>query len=219
MIQRRMFLLAAAGSLLAARSGFASQVFEDATFRVMRKGADIGRHKIRFEPDGDRVAVTTTIDIKVKLAFITVASFQQEAVDIWQDGKLISGKSRIIDGGDISDVTMEADGGLLMVQGPKGQVQVPLGTMTDISFWNQDIVHQTILLDTQTTEIINTTTTGGEEDMVDLGDGRTVLGRRYEMTGSLGRSGQIWYDADGRFLRTSFTTRGEKFDYYPIDGA
>ncbi|WP_027135064.1 DUF6134 family protein [Geminicoccus roseus] len=216
MLQRRTFILAAAGSLIALRSGLASEVFEDITFKVVRKGTDVGRHAISFKPDGDRVTVTNAIDIRVKLAFITVGSFKQDAVDVWQGDNLIRCKSRIVDSGDISDVTMEADGDQLVVQGPKGRVRVPLGTMTDISFWNQNIVHQSILLDTQTTDLIDTTTTGGVEEMVDLGDGREVPGIRYEMTGSLGRSGQIWYNKDGRFLRTSFTTRGEKFEYYPL---
>lgn len=216
MIQRRTFLLAAAGSLLASRGGLAQGVFEDITFRVVRKGDDIGRHAISFERKGDLVAVTTAIDIKVKMAFITVASFKQDAVDCWQADKLVHGKSRITDNGNISDVSMETDGDQLVVQGPKGRLRVPAGTMTDISFWNREIVHQKKLLDTQTTDLITTTTTEGVKEMVDLGNGRTVPGIRYDMTGTQGRSGKIWYDADGRFLRTSFTTRGEKLDYYPL---
>jgi hypothetical protein len=216
MLQRRTFMLAAAGSLIALRRGHASEVFEDITFKVVRKGDDVGRHVIRFERDGDQVTVTNAIDIKVKLAFITVGSFKQDAVDVWQGDTLMRCKSRIVESGDISDVTMEAQGDQLVVQGPKGRVRVPLGTMTDISFWNQNIVHQSILLDTQTTDIIDTTTIGGNQEMVDLGDGREVEAVRYEMTGTLGRSGEIWYDENGRFLRTRFTTRGETFEYYPI---
>jgi Family of unknown function (DUF6134) len=216
MLDRRTLLLGAAGSLFVVRTGLAGEVFQDVAFRVFRKGADIGRHAISFRREGDLVAVTTAIDIKVKLAFITVASFKQDAVDSWQDGRLIRGKSRIVDSGDVSDVTMEADGDQLLVQGPKGPVTVPLGTMTDISFWNHDIVHQDMLLDTQTTEIIQTSTTKGVEEMVDLGDGRRAEAVRYDMTGTRGRSGQIWYTPDGRFLRTSFTTRGETFDYFPM---
>ena len=54
-------------------------------------------------------------------------------------------------------------------------------------------------------------------ETVDLGDGRQVAAIRYEMSGTQGRSGSIWYDDSGRFVRTSFVTRGERLDYYPID--
>ncbi|WP_191058486.1 DUF6134 family protein [Geminicoccus harenae] len=216
MIERRMFLLAATGALLLPDRSRADVVFENATFRVMRKGDDIGRHQIRFEPDGDLVKVTTAIDIKVKLAFITVASFKQDAVERWQGGTLVEGRSRIVDDGDIFDVSFEAKDEQLVVQGPKGRVRVPLGTMTDIAFWNQEIVHETTLLDSKTTELIKTTTTPGVPDMVDLGDGRKVAATRYEMSGTQGRTGSIWYDESGRFVRTSFVTRGERLDYYPI---
>jgi hypothetical protein len=97
-------------------------------------------------------------------------------------------------------------------------LKAPLGTMTDISFWNEDIVRQPMLIDTQTTDLIKLTADSGPiKEMVDMGDGRQVEGVRYELTSSKGRSGFVWYDADGRFLRTSFTTRGEKFDYYPMN--
>ena len=217
MIRRRMFLTAAAGAWLAARSVRAEGVFEDVTFKVFRKGTDIGRHAIRFERRGDGVVVTTAIDIAVKLAFITVASFKQDAAETWQGGNLTRGKSRIVDSGDISDVSIATDGQELLVQGPKGRVKVPVGTMTDISFWNRDIVRQPILIDTQTTEIIKMTLdSSGVLEMVDMGGGRRAEGTRWELTGSQGRTGFVWYDASGRFMRTSFTTRGEQLEYYPV---
>jgi hypothetical protein len=216
MICRRTFVLAAAGSLIAARAGFAKGVFNDSTFKVVRKGDDIGRHVIRFRQQPDGTQVTTAIDIKVKMAFITVASFKQDAVETWRDGILINGKSRIVDDGEISDVTLEARDEELLVQGPKGRVKVPLGTMTDISFWNQDIVQQAALVDTQTTDIIKLSTGKGVREMVDLGNGRKAEGTRYALSGSKGRSGDVWYDDQGRFMRTSFMTRGERLDYYPM---
>ena len=217
MIQRRSFMIAAAATIAATRFARATGVFEDKTFMVVRKGEDIGRHAIRFEQHGDAVDVTTAIDIKVKMAFITLASFKQDAVETWQDGRLVKGKSRIVDGSSVSDVSLALDGSELIVEGPKGPVKASVGTMTDISFWNQDIVRQPILIDTQTTDLIRMTAgDGGVKEMVDLGSGRSAEGTRYQLTGSQGRSGFVWYDAQGRFMRTSFTTRGEQFDYYPI---
>jgi hypothetical protein len=217
MIRRRTLLLTAAGACLTARSVRASEVFENATFKVVRKGEDIGRHAIRFEPTGASMKVTTTIDIKVKMAFITLASFQQEAVETWQDGRPIEGRSRITDDGKVSDVSFATRGPDLLVQGPKGRVKVPVGTMTDISFWNQDIVRQRVVIDTQTTDLIRMSADGsGRKEMVDLGGGRRVEGIRYELSSSQGRSGFVWYDTQGRFIRTSFKTRGEQLDYYPI---
>ena len=216
MLQRRTLLLASMGSLLVPRAGWAASAFKDTTFRVMRKGADIGRHSIAFVPQGDQVRVTTAIDITVKLAFITVASFKQDAVETWQGDQMIAGQSTVVDDGDVSKVEMVADAGELVADGPKGAVRVPLGTMTDISFWNEAIVRKSRLLDTQTTDVFTMTTTGGVAETVDMGDGRTASGIRYDMASNHGRSGQVWYDPDGLFLRTAFTTRGQLLEYYPI---
>ncbi|HWL69666.1 MAG TPA: DUF6134 family protein [Geminicoccus sp.] len=217
MIARRTLLVAATGACLAARMALAGGVFENITFKIVRKGSDIGWHAIRFERQGAGAKVTTVIDIKVKMAFITVASFQQEAVETWQEGGPIEGRSRIIDDGDIFDVSFSAQGQDLLVLGPKGQVKAPVGTMTDISFWNQDIVRQHVVIDLKMGDLERMLSKGGSRrEMVDLGNGSQMEGMRYEFSGSRGRSGVVWYDSTGRFIRTSFTTRGEQLEYYPI---
>ena len=215
MLNRRLLLFASAGSLLIARTGFGQNVVRDTTFRVMRKGSDIGFHAIAFQRHGDKLNVTTNIDIKVKLAFITVATFKQDAVETWQGDQVIAGKSAVIDNGDVTKIEMVAENDKLRVDGPKGPVSVALGTMTDISFWNEAIVRKSKLLDTQTTEVISMTTTGGIRETVDMGNGRTAQGLRYDMASNNGRSGKVWYAPDGQFLRTAFTTRGELLEYYP----
>ena len=216
MIARRIFLVTATSAVLT-KATFAGGIYENITFRIMRKGTEIGWHAIHFDSLGSSTKVTTVVDIEVKMAFITVASFQQEVVETWQEGRPVEGRSRIIDDGDVFDVSFSVQGQDLLVQGPNGPMKTPIGTMTDISFWNQDIVQQPMLIDLKTGDLERMSSKGrSRREMVDLGNGRQAEGIRYELSGSRGRSGIVWYDSTGRFMRTSFTTRGQQLEYYPI---
>jgi len=216
MIARRTLVLAGAGMIIAGKAARADPVPADAEFRVFRKGADIGRHAVRFQVDGDRVVVTTAIDIKVKVAFITLASFRQDAVETWRRWQLVDGRSRTVDGSEVYDIEIVPQVNALAVQGKKRRTVVPAGTMTDISFWNRNIVDQSRLLDTQTTDLIPMTSSAGIKETVDMGNGRTAVGYRFTLDSPTGRSGNVWYDEQGKFLRTAFTTRGEFLEYYPV---
>jgi hypothetical protein len=80
----------------------------DLRFRALRHGSPIGEHRVTFQPDGDRVAVETHIDIAVKVLFLTAFRFKHEAQEIWDSGRLASVNSTTDDSGTLLKVSGNA---------------------------------------------------------------------------------------------------------------
>ena len=182
----------------------------DIQLNVYRKGSPIGTHVIRFSQAGDTLKVTSQIDLRIKVAFITVYSYQQTANDDWENGVLVRTRIQTNDDGNETLVLAEARDGQLAVQGPSGSSMTQLGAMTDISFWNQAITQGPAL--SQTAELIKIQVEGGTKERI-MVRGQAVEARRFSMTGTKGRSGSVWYDDAGSLVKAVVTTRGETLGY------
>ena len=156
--------------------------------------------------------VTTQIDLRVKVAFITVYSYQQTANDDWENGVLVRTRIQTNDEGKETLVQAEARDGELTVQGPSGSSTTQLGDMTDISFWNQAITQGPALIDSQTAELIKIQIEAGSRERIVV-RGQSIDARRFSMVGTKGRSGSVWYDDAGSLVKAVVTTRGETLEY------
>lgn len=216
LMTRREALIATGGLTWAVafpRSGAAEAGLTDRTFAVHRQGQRIGTHRVRFaEADGGQ-RVTTEVELAVKIAFVTAFRYEQKAVESWQDGMLVAAEVRTNDDGDKTRVVCEQVDDELKVTGPKGDFTVDLGTMTDLSFWNIAITRQRQLIDVKDGDITKVrTTVDGVADTVEVG-GEAIQAQRFEIVVSAKRSGRIWYDAQGAWVKAQLKTRGELLDY------
>jgi hypothetical protein len=184
----------------------------DIQLNVYRKGSPIGTHVIRFSQTGGTLKVVSQVDLRVKVAFITVYSYQQTANDDWANGVLVRTRIQTNDNGKDSLVEAEARDGRLAVQGPSGSSTTELGAMTDISFWNEAISRGPVLVDSQSAELIKIQVEAATRERI-MVRGQAVDARRVTMTGTKGRSGSVWYDDAGSLVKAIVTTRGETLDY------
>ena len=60
-----------------------------ATFDIIRKNKVIGSASTIFEKENENIIVTTIVDIKVKLLFISAYTFYQKSVETWSKGEFI----------------------------------------------------------------------------------------------------------------------------------
>ena len=111
----------------------------DRSFAIFRKGVEIGRHDVSFSAADGGILVTTEIDIAIKVLLVTAYRYEQSAVDRWVDDRLVASTSRTNDNGERCETSIHASGAGLTVEGgiANRAVEVPLGTMTDIAFWNE----------------------------------------------------------------------------------
>lgn len=60
------------------------------SFLIEYKGRAVGFHHMEFFPDGDNLVVKTHFEIIVKLGFVKVADFRHDAVEYWENGRLVA---------------------------------------------------------------------------------------------------------------------------------
>lgn len=186
----------------------------DRRFAILRDGDEIGRHDVRFATTANGLEVSTDIDIAVKVAFITAFRFEQHAREQWQDGQLVQSNVTTNDNGTKSETMLNARGDDLSVQGGIDNriLRVPLGTMPDIAFWNQEIVRQRALVDLQRAELTGLAARHSGAEEIEVGGAR-IIAERYTINAESGRNGDIWFDAAGNWVRGMMVTRGEKLEY------
>ena len=212
-LNRRQLLSGAAGVICTIGGSRIARAAPAVTsFRIWRKGEDIGRHELSFEQTGAGLRVVSHVDIKVKVAFLTAFRFEQEADDLWHDNTLSYSIVKTNDDGEHSRTEIEAQSELVLIEGPKGVIEAPKGIMTDVCFWNPEIVRQRELLDTGKGEFHPVTARYAGEELLDLPGGQRTA-KHYEMESAGGRSGAIWFDDEGQWVKASLTTRGEVLEY------
>lgn len=214
-LSRRTLLgsaLAATGSLILPAGTLAGTSTVDRTFRVLRKGEDIGRHHIAFAREGGGLQVDVEVELAVKMAFITVYRFRQSGRDLWRDGLLVQAHTLTDDDGKQSELVARAARGGLEVEGASGSRLVPLGSMTDLCFWNDEILRAPQVVDTQTGEAtrLRTQRVGTGTRLV---SGREIVATSYRVDAGDGRAGTVWYDEKEAWVGADFTTRGERLVY------
>jgi hypothetical protein len=187
----------------------------DRSFAIFRDGDEIGRHDVRFAATADGLEVETTIDIAVKVAFLTAFRFEQQARDLWRGGLLVESHVSTDDNGTRSETLLRARGDNLSVEGGVDNrvLHVPLGTMTDIAFWNLDIVRQRALVDLQRAKLLGLAAHAGGAETIEVGGGH-ITAQRYTIDAESGRNGDIWFDDAGNWVKGFLVTRGENLAYH-----
>jgi hypothetical protein len=181
------------------------------TFDVFRKGDQIGQHRVSFSPQEAGFVATTNIELQVKVAFVVVYRYRQNAVDAWQDGQLVRSEVTTNDDGKETAVRVARQGERLVGTGPRGPIDLPLGTMHDLSWWNIAITRTQRVLDAQTGGTNALAVQGPAQTQVEAG-GRQVQARRFDIEAGK-QSGAIWYDGDDRWVAATMITKGEQLEY------
>ncbi len=200
----------AAGAVKPTRASAA--VPTDMLFDVFRKGDRIGTHAIRFTESGGALRVESQLDLTVKMAFITVYRYEQTGQDDWQDGALVRTSIRTIDDGKDTLVVATTREGKLVVEGPTGTYETSLGSMTDLSFWNEAITDAPPVIDSQSGELIKIAVQPDAIETITV-RGQSISARRFTMAATKGRSGTVWYDDAGGLVKAIVLTRGETLAY------
>jgi hypothetical protein len=172
----------------------------------------MGTHVIRFSQAGGTLKVSSQVDLRVKIAFVTVYRYQQTSNDDWENNVLVRTRIQTNDNGKDTSVQAEVHDGQLAVQGPAGSYTTQLGAMTDISFWNEAITHSPPLVDSATGELIKIQADAGTHQRI-MARGQPIETQRFSMVGTKGRSGTVWYDDAGNVVKAIVITRGETLSY------
>lgn len=217
-LDRRMMLLAAIGCLgsaLLPRFGQGAGRPADLAFAATRNGKPLGYHRIAFSEDGPRLIAEIEIAFEVKLAFIPLYRYRHRNREVWQDGRLVELATRTDDDGTDFEVEAKAAGGMLLVTGSSGRLELP-GDILPSSYWDERMMQRGEWLDTQSGRLAHSQVSAQPAAPLELG-GRTVDARRYDLKGDITCS--LWYH-EGRWVRLQFAASdGSVIEYAPADPA
>lgn len=183
----------------------------DIVFDVYRKKARVGEHRVKFSRDGDRLSIDAHFRLTVKVLFIDAYTFDYQSNEIWQGQSLIGLSANVDDGGKRATVTAKPDGELFRIDGPRGAT-LANSWVFPTNHWHRGQVETPTILNTLTGQLANVTVLHRGIDRIEV-QGGVVDAERFEYTGDL-RDTDVWYDAEGRWVKMAFKARdGSRIEY------
>jgi hypothetical protein len=164
----------------------------------------IGKHVARFRQDGADTIVDVTIDLDVRLAFVRLYRFESRGREVWRDGRLVSLETLTNDDGREIRVSARAEGDRLVIDGPAGRTETDAGLNTT-HLWNAGRLMVSQLVEPTSGNLYRVAIADRGADRIVALD-RQVATRRYAITGEI--EGELWYAADGTWLRFDFRKHG-----------
>jgi len=207
----------AAGALVALAPGLprpggaqAGRVPEDRVFDVRLRGFRIGQHVMSFAPQGNGFRATTHLELKVKLAFITLIDMRHESRELWQDGRLIELESWTDEDGNMFEVTAAATDDGIRVRSEDGLIVAPPQIHTSNSIWDVATLGQSEVIDARNGGIIGLVAEALGDEEIEVSSRKLTAARYRAITPDAILD--LWY-ADDQLVDVRIEVRGERVDY------
>ena len=181
------------------------------SFRALRDGKPIGVHTVRFRQQGERLTVTTRIDIAVKVLLFTAFYLRHESEEVWQSGRLTAVRSTTDDNGTRMQVSGTAVEGGFRIIGEEGPFLAPATLMTSNMLWDTRMLGATRLIDVQYGGVIGLAVKALGPALVSTPQGQVRANRHHLITPHY--AGTLFHDAEGRWVKGLIEAKGEIIEY------
>jgi Family of unknown function (DUF6134) len=158
-------------------------------FAVSRAGSPIGQHRLRFTQDGARTTAEITIELQVKIAFITVYRYRHVNREIWDGEDLLSFASRTDDNGTAHRVQARRSGDRILVESDQGIVEAP-GDALPTTYWHRRFLERPQWIDTQNGRVLSCSVSSRGVERIAALD-RELAADRFAVAGDLQLD--LWY--------------------------
>ena len=193
------------------RQARAASASSDLRFRVLRKGSPIGEHTVTFRRDGERLAVTTHIDIAVKVLMFTAFYLKHDAEEVWQAGRLLAVESTTDDNGTRLQVSGSAVADGFRVIGDGGPFLAPGGLLTTNMLWDTRMLSVDRLIDVQYGGVVGLAVKRLGQSPVDTPHGQVLATSHHLITPHY--AGTLFHDASGLWVKGLIEAKGEIIEY------
>jgi hypothetical protein len=200
--------IGAALSLASAAPAFADSAGEY-TFTVLSDGNPIGRHRIAFEYEGDRVEIREMTEIEISLAAIPLFTFEHQSRQLWRDGRAVRIDATTNDNGEQLEITVR-DTGEGYVRTVNGRVDHFDRAVTVLALWNKDTFKRGEFFSAVEDKVVSAFFTYVGEERITLA-GRPVQAQHYRMLGD--EKHELWFDPKGHLAKVAFRRYGSTVEY------
>jgi hypothetical protein len=181
------------------------------SFRALRNGLPIGVHTVSFRQDGERLVVTTRVDISVKVLLFTAFYLKHEAEEVWQAGRLLAVRSTTDDNGTRLQVSGTATPDGFRVIGDEGPFLAPAQLLTSNMLWDTRMLSSDRLIDVQHGGVIGVSVRPLGSALVDTPNGQVRAIRHHLITPHY--TGTLFHDSNGRWVKALIEAKGEIIEY------
>ena len=151
-------------------------------FKVMRKGANIGEHSLRFDQDGDTLTVQTDVRITVHIGPVPVYHHTQRCIEHWKGDRFMAMESTTSSNVAHETVTARRTADGVRIEPAEGKPYTAPAETLPLTHWNR-FAYQGPLFDPQGGKLLKETLVTRAEDAVQQADGSTIKVTRWSVTG------------------------------------
>ena len=184
---------------------------QDVSFQALRNGARIGVHTVSFRQDGERLVVTTHINIAVKVLLFTAFYLKHDAQEVWQGGRLMAVKTTTDDNGAKFQVSGSAVEGGFRITSEEGPFLASPQLLTSNMLWDTRLLRAQRLIDVQHGGVIGLAVKALGSAMVDTPRGAVRAERHHIITPHY--AGTLFHDSSGSWVKALIEAKGEVVEY------
>ena len=184
-----------------------------------------GEHKARIYVDDDRAGTSSftrkvrdeakidEVESKVEVEFLgfEVFEFTQDLRQRWKGGELQSLYGYTDDDGDIYEVNLQRENGVLVGTLNGEAVELP-GHAFPTSVWHYEITDQSLLFDVKDLDLRQVEVSRSEE-VLEV-DGRRIPTERFHF--GEGWNATVWYDDEQRLVQFIYVDDGHEVKVVPV---
>jgi hypothetical protein len=161
-------------------------------FRLIRRGSEIGRHTLAFEPRGDTLTVRIAVEARVTVLSIPVVHYTHRVVETWEGGALsgITGDTDKNGRTEWVRARRTADG--LLVQGSHTKEYIAPEPAIGTSYWNKRMLDGP-MISMEDGVLLRPKVTQLAPDTVPVAAGGSIPATHYNLSGSF--NVDVWYDS------------------------
>lgn len=169
-------------------------------FGVVRKGEDVGFHRVRFAGSADDLTVVSEFQVAIKFLFLTAYRFDYRSTAQWKEGQLDSLEAEVDDNGDLAKLMARRIGAQYAISSG-GLTAETVGPLYPTNHWHAGVTSQSRVLNTLTGRLNEVQIVPAGQDQVRTEKG-AVSATRYVTSGELNT--EVWYDRSGRWVKLRF---------------
>jgi hypothetical protein len=179
-------------------------------FDVLRQGKPFGTHEVKFDvlPDGT-IEAHTYVKLRAGFGPIPLYRYDLQATERWQDGRLIGLEGEVYKDGKEGSVTAQADGDGIDIDGTGYDGTASAG-IVPASHWNIAQTQARVLLSSENGQLIDVSVRPEGREKLEIA-GESVEANKFLLDSDIDVT--LWYDDAGRWLKLSFSARGQEIDY------
>lgn len=206
----RILLLALFSALLLGGGAAATQPAPGRIeFEVLRNGQPFGRHAVTVTRRGDDYVARTEVALRVAAGPLTLFRYDHQCTETWREASLTRLECRTFKEGRSLRVNAEIRDGALHVAGARGDVVLP-ADVRPTSWWLRPPAGADAMLDTESGTRLPLRITNIGREVITVG-GQRISADHVRVQGTV--TLDLWYDANGRWVRSAFTIQGQRIEY------